>query len=94
MLLDMNPNGEFDNKAQAMSDYQVFGNAAVKRQLGPPRRQFWADSIQLSWNEEYCNCDAFFAHWYSTPGNIYASIFECQRKTTLDQPNKLKNRIK
>ncbi|KAL7508370.1 hypothetical protein ACHAXN_007664 [Cyclotella atomus] len=40
MLLDMNPNGEFDSKAQAMSDYQVFGNAAVTRQLGPPRRQF------------------------------------------------------
>lgn len=40
MLLDMNPNGEFDNKAKAMNDYQVLGNAAVKRQLGPPRRQF------------------------------------------------------
>lgn len=39
LLLDMHPDGQFDTQSEAMSKYQELGNAAVKRQLGPPRHQ-------------------------------------------------------
>jgi len=39
LLKDMHPGGEFDREADMMAQYQEIGNAAARRQLGPPREK-------------------------------------------------------